>query len=267
MKNRFTAPFFLTLAFAVLAASLRLWSLLTAIDSQGLPIMALPVYLLVAAAALFLLLALALAHTSPGRSSRFQALQYDTGGFVCGMIAAALILLGVLADFGEALVSGPGFSDPIMCLLGLLGSICCFLAVRSRSRGSRCHPAVELLPILYLLIKLILNFKHWSTDPIILDYCFVLFALIFVLLAFYHGAGFVFHQGKPRRTLFYAMAAVFFCAAAIFDGLMDFSLATAVSYGGFLLWQLPVIWSLLLPSDPEPVSNHEAEGRRKKGRP
>ena len=36
------------------------------------------------------------------------------------------------------------------------------------------------------------------------------------------------------------------------DGFVDLSFSTVITYGGFLLWQLPVIWGLLLPAPPEP---------------
>lgn len=265
MKQRFTAPYILTLAFAVLAAGLRLWGLLTAVDIRGLPVMALPVYFLIGAAAVFVCLAAALAHISPGRSGNRRCLRYGSRGMACGMLAAGLILAGACTEFGEALLSGPGISDPIICLLGLAGSACCFGVAWARGHGRTCHPAAELMPVLYLLVKLMLNFKSWSTDPIILDYCFKLFALIFVLLAVYQGAGFQFDQGKPRKTLFYGMLAVFFCAAAIMDGVMDLRPSTVIGYSGYLLWQLPVIWAVLLPSEPDPAPEQKKKksGRRR----
>lgn len=251
MKKRFSAVYFVTLFFALLGAGLRLWSLLVAVDDQGLPVMHLSTVLLIAAGALFLLIAALLSGRSPGRSGSHRVFTYGTGGLVCGATASALILLGSCAEFGEALVSGPDMAAPIMCLLGLFGGICCCLTVRFRHQSTPRYPLAELGPVFYLLIKLVLNFKGWSTDPIILDYCVVLFALIFALLAFYYGAGFVFDQGKPRRTLFCAMGAVFFCACAMMDGMMDLKFSTVITYGGFLLWQLPVIWNLLAPGAPD----------------
>lgn len=251
MNRRFTAPYYLTLVFALGAAGLRLWNLTAAIDDRGLPVMHLSLVLLLALGGVFLLTGLLCALRSPGRSGRYQVLRYGTGGYATGLVASGLILVGACVEFAQALVDGPGITDPIMLLLGLLGGICCFLTTRQRRQGRPCPPA-ELMTLVYLLIKLIFNFKGWSTDPIILDYCFILFALIFSLLAFYYGTGFVFDQGKPRRTLLCAMCAVFFCAGAMTDGFVDLSFSTVITYGGFLLWQLPVIWGLLLPAPPEP---------------
>ena len=74
----------------------------------------------------------------------------------------------------------------------------------------------------------------------------------------------MFNRGKPRATLFYAMSAVYFCAAAIMDGIADLSVSTIVTYSGFLLWQLPVILCLLSPNAPDAASGKR---RRNAGNP
>jgi hypothetical protein len=250
MNRRFSAAYFITLIFAVAAAGLRLWTLLAAVDDKGLPVMHLSIYIMLGATGVFVVLAFLMTLRSPGYSGRHSVLDYGRGGFICGIVAAVMILLGACGEFAAALVSGPTFWDPIICLLGILGGICLCVVAWFRCRDRRFSP-VELVPIVYLLAKLTLNFKGWSTDPIVLDYCVILFALIFSLLAVYGGGGFAFDVGKPKRTLFCAMLSVYFCAAAIMDGVMDLSFATIVTYGGLLLWQLPLIWDLLAPSQRE----------------
>ena len=178
---------------------------------------------------------------------------YDNAGLVLGFIAAALILVGSGIEFMDSLIAGPDIAAPIMCLLGLAGSLCCMATVYFRHCGKTAYPFTELVPVLYLIVKLVLNFKHWSIDPIIWDYCVILFALISTMLAFHRGAGFVFDLGKPRVTLFFAAVSVYFCACAMMEGIVDRTFSTIVTYCGFLLWQLPVIFSLLVPSDPDPV--------------
>ena len=253
MDRQFSIPYFLALAGIPVAAGLRIWSLNTAVDALGLPVMHLSVYVLLAVAAAYLLLAMLCAIRTPCRSGNAGVLQYGRSGWICAAIASVMILVGAAAEFWESLVSKPGFSVPIMFLLGLVGGICSFVTAYFRCRPGKRMAFPELLPVVYLLIKTMLNFKRWSTDPVILDYCVQLFALIFTLLAFFRGAGFVLNQGKPRRTLFDCMAAVFFCAAAMMDGIHALSLSAIITYGGFLLWQLPVIWDLLAPSSPDPA--------------
>lgn len=256
MNRRFSAAYFVTLIFAMAAAGLRLWTLLAAVDDQGLPIMHRSIYAMLGVTALFVVLALGMTLRSPGYSGRHSVLAYGRGGFWCSVAAAVLIVLGACWEFAAALVSGPSFWDPIICLLGIVGGICFGAVARFRCRDRRFSP-VELVPIVYLIAKLTLNFKGWSTDPIVLDYCVILFALIFSLLAVYYGGGFAFDVGKPKRTLFCAMLAVYFCAAAMMDGLMDLSPATVLTYAGLLLWQLPLIWDLLAPSEKDRKMDQE----------
>lgn len=252
-RKRRIVPLIVTLIAALGGSILRMWSLNAAVDSQGLPTGHISTYLFtgvsLGAVAVFMLLAF----TSSGRSGKHTVLSYGTGSLILGMMAAALILVGSGMEFMEALISGAKIADPIMCLLGLVGSICCMVTVYFRHRGQTAYPITELIPIVYLIVKLVLNFKHWSIDPIILDYCVILFALISTLLAFHRGAGFVFDQGKPRMTLFFSMCAVYFCAGAMMEGIAEMGFSTIVTYCGFLLWQLPVLFYLPVPSKADPV--------------
>lgn len=263
MDRRFSVPFLVSLALTPVAAALRLWSLLSAVDSQGLPAMHLSMYILIAVAGVFLLFSLIWAIRSSGRSGRYQVLSYDRTDALLGLIAGGLILLGGLAAFAEALTSGPKPSDVIVVLLGLVGGIGLMAAAKGRESGTP-NPAAEVLPVIYFLVKLLFSFRGWSTDPIILDYCFLLFASIFILLAFFRGAGFVFDQGKARRALFCAMGAVFFSAVALMDGLLSRSFATVLTCIGALLWQLPVLRLLPVPSAPDPKPESEEKDKKKK---
>lgn len=253
MKIRSIIPLIVMPLATVCGCVLRLWSLSVS-NGHGLPAQHISNTVFAWTSVAIVALLLILSITSPGRSGKHQVLGCGSGGFLLNILAAAMLLVGSGLEYAEALKSGPTVSSPIMCLLGLVGAICCMAAAYARKKGTPSHPAVELMPVVYLVVKLVLNFKKWSIDPIILDYCVILFALIFSLLAFHGGAGFVFDRGKPRATLFYAMCAMYFCAAAIMDGIADVSPATIITYLGLLLWQLPVIICLLSPagSDPKP---------------
>ena len=167
MDRRFSIPYFITLAGIPVAAGLRIWSLNTAVDNLGMPVMHRSIYALIAAAGLYLLLALLCAVRSSCRETGPGALIYGRGGWICGALASGMILLGAAAEFWESLVAGPGISAPIMLLLGLLGGICAFITVLHRRRNGARYPAAEIIPVVYLLVKTMLNFKHWSTDPVI----------------------------------------------------------------------------------------------------
>ena len=248
MAKRFLFPYYLALIGAPAAALLRLFALTGTRDDLGLPAMNGATWALIAGAAVYLILALLCAGRTPCKSGRRQVIRYGRGGFVCALAAAALITLGAVLGFAGNLAEGPGITAPLLVLLGLLGGIGCFVSAWGRQDRNRRLPAAELLPVLYILVQLIISFKGWSTDPIILDYCFRLFGLIFALMAFLRGAGFCLDQGKPARTLFWSLGAVFFCASAMMDGILGLRPALAASYLGCMLWQFPLILSLGRPA-------------------
>lgn len=244
MKHRLL-PIILCLVAALGGGLLRFWNLTAAVDAAGVPISHPSNYML-AAAALAALLVFWLCSRPLSRSDAgHEAIACASGGCVLLMAAGALMLVGSALELLERLYAGIATPSPaIMCLLGAISSLCCLVFASARRQGKPGHPLFSLFPVLYLILKLIIHFKSWSVDPIILDYCVALFALIFTLLAFHRTAGFALGEGRPHTALFFSMAAVFFCAGAMVDGLMDRSAAALVTYLGFLLWQLPLIWAL-----------------------
>ena len=237
---------------ALVGCGIRYWNLTAGIDAQGLPISHHPsAFALAGWGILCFLLFAILAAASQGRSGRSTVLHTCGARSVLSYIGAVMLLLAAVLDFAAALVQGAGISDPIMCLLGLFSGICLFVTAWMRSHEKATYPPLELVPDIYLVVKLILNFKGWSTDPIILDYCIMLFAMIFVVLGFYYSTGFLFDLGKPRLTLLFTLCACLFSAVAIVEGVLDGSAATIVEYLGFIAWLLPVACAVSVPSAPD----------------
>lgn len=240
--NKFPLIFCLTAALC--GGFLRLWSLLVAVDTQGVPMAHSINYVMAAVSVIVLVVFGLLARSAPREGSGTEVIACGLGGYYLLMAAAALFTAGSAMELFESLRSG-GIAPAVMCLLGVTSGIFCMIFAYGRGMGKYTHPAFALFPVVYLVVKLILNFKVWSVDPVILDYCVILFALIFTLLAFHRTAGFLLNVGKRRITLFFAMAAVFFCTGSMMDGFMDGSPATVVTYLGFGLWQIPLIAALL----------------------
>lgn len=256
--SRFLFPLLLIASLA--GGALRFWSMGVAVAAGGLPVADhISTYLSAALSLIMVAVFLAVSLRSPGRSGKKEVLTYTGSQLFQAMGGAILILAGVVVEFVENLLSIPSTSALVMCLGGFCAGICLMLVAYTRKTGSHTHPAAHLLPIVYLVIKLILNFKNWSTDPIILDYCFILFALIFTLLAFYNSTGFFFDKGKPRKTLFYSLLAVFFSTMAAAEGLGGGSVSTFICYLGFLFWCLPVISAMLVPRAPDPQPKKETK--------
>lgn len=241
---------------SLMGMALRFWAMFTAANAGGLPVadhastyLSILLSLLVTGVFLFF------SHSSPGRSGKKDILNYSAGQFSQAMLGAVLILFGAVVEFMETILYRPSTASLVMCLMGFVAGLCLMLVAYARKTGTHRYPAAHLFPVVYLTIKLIFNFKDWSTDPIILDYCFVLFGLIFALLAFYHTAGFYFNKGKPRKSLFFCLVAVFFSAMAAAEGLGGGSNSTFVTYLGVMFWCIPMIPALYAPAEPEITTN------------
>lgn len=252
MKHKHISLLLLTLA-TVLAFVLRFWQQSAALDSQGLYISGHPATLvLLGASGLFVLLFLILSRLSPGRGRDHQVLTYGPISTAMAFVGGLSILLGVVLD---------GFSNEqdiwglLLLVLGILAAISMVVLALLRQKGNQI-PLWELLPIFYLLLRLVFLFKSWSTDPMILDYCFKLLALVTGLLGGYGAAGFCFDLGQPRKTLFYSSCGVFFSAMAVADSLQEGSINALFSDLGLMLWLLPVVFCLLQPHAPPTSSSH-----------
>ena len=121
--------------------------------------------------------------------------------------------------------------DTILALLSLFSGVCWLMMALGELQGKRLHPLLYFLPVIAYGARLALDFRSLSSDPVILDYCYDLLALIFTMCALLELGAFAFDRGRRRRTVFFALGGVFFCAAALADA----SLTAAASTGGALL--------------------------------
>lgn len=253
MKHKHS--YFIILALWSLSAFLlRFWNLHAAVDELGLFLSGHPsTYFLVIDSGIFLLINLGLSRKSPGRGLDHSVLTYSP-------VEAGLSFTGSLLMLAAVLVDGFSSGDLwglLLLVLGVLAAISMGILSSLQKRGNRI-PLWELLPVLYLLLKLIFNFKSWSTDPLILDYCFKLLALAFSLLGVYGTAGFCFDQGCPRKTLFYCGSGIFFSVIAMVDGIIEGSLPALLFHLSLILWLLPSV-SCLLRAHPAPQKDGATE--------
>ena len=105
-------------------------------------------------------------------------------------------------------------------LIPLLGAACAVTLVafaRKCLRHEKPSPLLYMIVSVYLIVRLIVNFQKWSTDPSLNDFVYHLFAAISCMLAAFQLAGFSFGKGKRRITLFWALCAVYFSAISVID--------------------------------------------------
>lgn len=131
------------------------------------------------------------------------------GAAAGGVLICAAGLLSLPWAYGVGLVTA---------ILGVLAGIITLLQAVQRIRGKQPQLLPGCVIVLWLVLQIIGDFKSWSTDPAVLDYCYPLFALLCAMAACYHTAGWLAGLGKGRLTAFWCMCGMFFCAVALTGG-------------------------------------------------
>ena len=175
-----------------------------------------------------------------GRRKKHTAILSRSPLYVLGLCAAALAVTGGSAAM--ALSPAREF-DRGLALLGILAALSWIVQAACSYRGKKPHAAIYFLPVICWGVRLVRDFRVWSRDPVILDYCYSLLALIFALCAMLELGGFAFDRGKRRLTAFFTLGGIFFTAAAM-AGAQPRDVAIT---GGALLYLLTQSWPLLRP--------------------
>lgn len=232
-----------TLVLAVLGFFLRRHQLTAAFNPMGLPtgqgVWGLVIVCVLALAA-FLAISLQ-KERRPGFAENFPPSRVmvilsvpAAGMLVAGNVTALTAVAPMATPMNQMLTR-------FTAILGIVSGLCFVDAAAGQYKEKKPSSGLYLLPVVYYILQMIFNFKGWSTDPIILDYCFKLFSLIAVMLAVFHVSGFTFGLGKRRTAIFLCLTGVFFSAVALADGGAAHVLQTA----GSMLWLLANAWQLL----------------------
>lgn len=136
-----------------------------------------------------------------------------------GLIAGNMLLLGEKPEIVAGVSQIPEAMSVLLPLLGLLSAFCILLFALQCLRHRKPSPLLYMVASIYLVVRLVLSFQAWSTDPSIYDYCFRLVAAICCMLGAFQLAGFSFDRGKRRTTLFWTICATVFCMISLADTL------------------------------------------------
>ena len=175
------------------------------------------------------------------------------GLWILQLLAAAVLAVGNILLLSEPVVVAETtgklavFLAKILPYAGLVAavSIAAF-GVRSL-QGRQPSALLYILTSFYLVVRLIMDFQSWNTDPSIHDYAYGLLASICCMLGTYHLAGFCLDRGKRRMTLFWLLLGVFFCGINGADTVLRGDLRDVLLNGALLLFLLVGSISLLLP--------------------
>lgn len=216
---------FLTLAAALSGALLRRYQLANELLSDGtlVPGSKMHIVLLVL---LLLFAAAAIALLRPLRRKRswqevFPAKRpLNLAQIVCALALFAGNLFVLTGGTATAQPVASGFSVVLAKLLpwlALLAAGCMAAFAGMRMSGQKPSALLYMAVSVYLVVRLILHFQSWNTDPSIHDYGFRLLAAIFCMLGTYQLAGFCLDQGRRRMTAFWTLCAVVCSAIGFTD--------------------------------------------------
>ena len=258
LRNRFLI-YVPTLLCAVAALGLHRYMMETCIDEWGLLIPGnLPGRLLWALGIAFPAGLMLLLRTIGGEGSYADNFpRFLLGG--CLMLSAGVVLL-----MNAKTVSLPplpampvqtqgmssalsGFADGAMQVLPWLAGGSMLVLGVYRMAGRRPHFLFSGSICLFYMLMLVQNYRRWSADPQLHEYCFPLLALVLLLLCSFHrtccDAGII----QRKKLLLTGLTAAVCSAGAISSGFLPgFCLASA-------LWGAGCVCDpAVLPPDPEP---------------
>lgn len=208
---------------------LRVWLMTAGVDQKGFIVAG-----HFAAIALFLLVIGAVASLFFLTRDLVEAAKYDfnfpasvIGGYGA-FVAAAGIGIGSFVDIFTA-------ADTLELIAALAGLGAAFLLVLTgfyRRKGTAPSALIHIGICVYLMLRLVCYYRHWSSDPQILDYCFQLVATACLMLVTYQRAAFDAKQGKRRPYAFFSLAAIFFSCISL------------VGWSNILFFLSVIIWQI-----------------------
>lgn len=234
---------------AIAFAGLRYYQLWRCTDEAGLLIPGSPVVWCFAALGVIVILALVLLlvrlEKQPGTDLCFR------GSMIWNLLSAAA---GAALMCACALYSlKTPLNDTLRIILYTVGVAASALLVISDGLhmwGKKSHLLLYLIPTLFLAGKLIIDFKQWSCDPNVIDFCFKLLASVTGLLACFNLSGFPIGLGKRRATMFFCLLAFIFCSMTVSDYLLGVSCSTRelIFFAALGVWCLMQALQLLFPA-------------------
>lgn len=153
--------------------------------------------------------------------------------YMCAMVAAAfllaiagaLILLAVPGQYAEVSAdthASPLFSVVPRAVLGCLSvaaGYCVFTMGKNnyKGEGHGKYASALLVPSYACCLWLIVAYQARSGDPVVLDYVWLLFAVMASVLGTYFMAGFAFERAKVFRASYVSLLGVYFCLLTLAD--------------------------------------------------
>lgn len=155
----------------------------------------------------------------------YRRLFPDSRLAAAGTLCAAI---GILATVVESLTA---MDEPVRILSGLLkivaGLALIYLA-RCRWKNLRGSFLAWAAVTAYMLLRIMFEYRSWSTQPELMRYFFPLLASVCMVLAMYHRTAFAIKMGSRKQFLFFTQFGAFCCLLALPGTPAPFYLGMAV---------------------------------------
>lgn len=151
------------------------------------------------------------------------------------LIGAVGLAAGCALDFHGSMLR------MLLSLLGMLAGLGLGVAAVLRWQGKKPSAAWYVLAVVFYVIRLFRDFRHWEINPTILDYCFCLFAMISFMLASFFAGAFSFDRGARRKLAFFSLTGVLFGTVSLAGA----ALPELLLYGGSIFWMLACAQQML----------------------
>ncbi|MCI9605954.1 MAG: hypothetical protein HFF03_04645 [Oscillospiraceae bacterium] len=133
---------------------------------------------------------------------------------------------------------------PLRIALCFGGFLCTLLWLRALKRGEdKGKESLALLELCFFFcVWLVSDYQARAVDPVVFDYVYEIFAIVFGLLGIYQITGYSFQEGKPRRSVFFCLMGAYFALVTLAD---RHSLTETLRYGFLVLFLTAHAWMIL----------------------
>ncbi len=212
----------LALIFGAGGAVLRSFELSQAFDAAGLPIIGHPMAVSLIVLSLFFaaLVAALMLWFGSVRVKLPENLSRRQRPFDCatGILAATILAAsGVLRYTDGALALTK--LEIALCAAAVIGAAALFVScieLKRKEDGARYSLMVAVLVMCFYLV---VAFKNWGADPVILNYVYRILAIIFTLLAVYLYAGGGFKYRKPALAILFSLFGIYLSCVSLADNI------------------------------------------------
>ena len=192
--------------------ALRIWLFTGGVDEKGFLISGHPADILIWALTIFVMVFLLIATRGLQEGGKYS---FNFPASLPGSIGCGLCALGFAVTSITEFVLTADTLSRITSVLGILSAAVLGFMAYGRWKGLRTSVIYHTVICLYLIARLISQYRNWSWDPRLQDYCFQLLGTVCLMLATYHRAAFDANMGKRRPHAFFHLAAVYLCCLSL----------------------------------------------------